>query len=136
QLQCRWPNESSQPPICSLSLELRSPLTLRLAFRYESDSTPGSSALLQCCLCCYPQMPFSGEGIAMPLRPGAIVSPLVLFAALSTNAQTPIADIDIPSMQMSMPQNPSAPKSMNTRMDSMKPPTNLIDAELNHTNSG
>jgi hypothetical protein len=72
----------------------------------------------------------------MPLRPGAIVSPLVLFAALSTNAQTPIPGTDRPSMQMSMPQNPSAPTSMNMGMDSMKAPTNLIDAELNHTNSG
>jgi hypothetical protein len=44
--------------------------------------------------------------------------------------------MDTHATQMPTPQNPPAPKPMNMGMEMMKPPTNLIDAELNHTNSG
>ena len=67
--------------------------------------------------------------------------PLVLLAALALPAQTkqpPMPDMpgmDMPSAQMPMPQNaPATPMSMNMNM--MSPPTNLIETELNHTNSG
>ena len=43
--------------------------------------------------------------------------------------------MDMQSMQMTAPQNPSA-TTMSPDMNMMKPPTNLIEAELNHTNSG
>jgi hypothetical protein len=77
----------------------------------------------------------------MPHRLAAISLPLILFVALPIHPQTkqtPMPDMpgmDMPPMQMPMQQNtPPAPKKMD--MDMMKPPTNLIEAELNHTNSG
>ena len=70
----------------------------------------------------------------------ATLLPLVLLPAF-THAQTkqpPAPDMpatDMLFIQMPMPQNtPAAPMSMDMNM--MKPPTNFIEAELNHTNSG
>ena len=77
----------------------------------------------------------------MPHRLAAISLPLVLLAALPTNAQTKqpstsdMPGMDMSSMQMPMQQTTRAtPMDMN--MDAMKPATTLIEAELNHTNSG
>jgi hypothetical protein len=77
----------------------------------------------------------------MPHRLAAILLPLALSVALTTNAQTkqpPMSDMpgmDMRSTQMPAQQNTSATQ-MKTGMDMMKPPTNLIEAELLHTNSG
>src|SRR6266700_4022606 len=86
-------------------------------------------------------MQSSREGITMSHRLATTLLPPVLFAALYLHAQTkqpPIPDMpgmDMQSMQMPMQQNTSAPQ-MKTEMNMMKPPTDLIEAELNHTNSG
>src|SRR5882757_1102439 len=81
----------------------------------------------------------SREGITMSQRLATTLLPLVLLVAPSIHAQTkqsPMPDMpgmDTHSTQMPMPQNaPATP----INMDMMKPPTNLIEAELNHTNSG
>jgi hypothetical protein len=77
----------------------------------------------------------------MSQRLATTLLPLVLLAAPYLHAQTkqsPMPDMpgmDMQSMQMPMQQNTSATQ-MKTQMDMMKPPTNLIEAELNHTNSG
>jgi hypothetical protein len=77
----------------------------------------------------------------MPHRLAAISLPLVLLAALPTNAQTKqpstpdMLGMDMHSMQI--PTQQTAPATpMNMDMDTMKPATTLIEAELNHTNSG
>ena len=66
---------------------------------------------------------------------------LALFAPLGTYAQItqpPMQDMpgmDTHPMQMPMPQStPAKPASMD--MNTMKPPTNLIEAELSHITSG
>jgi hypothetical protein len=74
----------------------------------------------------------------MPHRQATTLLSLALTAALPLHAQTkqPMPDMpgmDTHSMQMPAQQNTSTtPMSM----ESMEPPTNLIEAELNHTNSG
>src|SRR5712671_3679213 len=75
----------------------------------------------------------------MSHRLATTLLPFVLLVAPSIPAQTkqsPMPDMpgmDTHSTQMPMPQNaPATPMNM----DMMKPPTNLIEAELNHTNSG
>jgi hypothetical protein len=75
----------------------------------------------------------------MSQRLATTLLPLVLLAAPSLHAQTkqsPMPDMpgmDMQSMPMPMPQKaPTTPMNM----DMMKPPTNLIETELNHTNSG
>jgi hypothetical protein len=80
----------------------------------------------------------------MPRRLATTLLPLVLLAAPSIHAQTkqpPMSDMpgmDMQSMQMPQPQDtPAAPTSkMPMNMNVMKPPTTLIETELNHTNSG
>lgn len=78
-------------------------------------------------------------------RLAATMLPLILFAALSTHAQTnqpstpAMSGVDVHSSQMPMP--PTSPATlpatpMNMAMNMMKPPTNLIEAELNHITSG
>jgi hypothetical protein len=77
----------------------------------------------------------------MSQRLATTLLPLVLLAAPYLHAQTkqsPMPDMpgmDMQSMQMPMQQNTSTTQ-MKTQMDMMKPPTNLIEAGLNHTNSG
>src|SRR2546427_11476770 len=70
---------------------------------------------------------------------------LALFATRSTYAQItepPMQDMpgmDTHPMQMPMPQStPEKPAGMDMNMDmnTMKPPTNLIEAELAHITSG
>jgi hypothetical protein len=75
----------------------------------------------------------------MAPRLAAISLPFILLVALSAPAQTqqaPMPDmsgVDMHSTQMPMPQNAATtPMSM----DMMKPPTNLIEAELTHITSG
>ncbi len=77
----------------------------------------------------------------MSHRLATTLLPLVLLAVPSIHAQTkqsPMPDMpgmDTQSMQIPMPQNaPATPMDMNMNM--MKPATTLIEAELNHTNSG
>src|SRR5467141_3857079 len=77
----------------------------------------------------------------MSHRLATTLLPLVLLTAPSIHAQvkqSPMPDMpgmDMQSMQMPAQQNtPAAP--MNMDMNMMKPPTNLIEAELNHANSG
>ena len=72
----------------------------------------------------------------MPQTLAATLLPLVLFSASFTDAQTKQPPTpDAPPMQVFMPQNaPAPPEGMS--MDMMKPPSSLVDAELNHTNSG
>jgi hypothetical protein len=72
-------------------------------------------------------------------RSATILLPLVLSATLSACAQTKQPTPNMPGMdastQMSMLQ--TAPATIdNTSMDSMKPPTTLVEAELSHTTSG
>ncbi len=74
-------------------------------------------------------------------RLAAICFHCILFAALSTHAQTnqpstpAMSGIDVHSAQMSMP--PASPATpMNMGMNMMEPPTTLIEAELSHTTSG
>jgi hypothetical protein len=75
----------------------------------------------------------------MPHSLATTLLPLALFAATYLHAQTKqpsmpkMPGMDSQSMQMPAPPNtPSKPMSM----DMMKPATTLIEAELNHTNSG
>jgi hypothetical protein len=84
-------------------------------------------------------MQSSREGITMPYRLLATLLPLALLAVLPTHAQTKqsptpeMPGMDMHSRQMPMQQNaPAAPGNM----DIMKPPTTLIEAELNHTTTG
>ena len=76
----------------------------------------------------------------MSHRLATMLLPLVLLAAPSIHPQTKQSPMpDIPGMnthstQMPMQQNTSATQM--TQMNMMKPPTNLIEAELSHTNSG
>ena len=68
----------------------------------------------------------------MSPRLAAMLLPLILLATFPTRAQTQQTPMpDMPGMQMPMQQN--NPKAS---MNMMKPPTTLIEVELNHTNSG
>jgi hypothetical protein len=76
----------------------------------------------------------------MPHRQATSLLPLVLLAALPFHAQTkqpPMPDMpgmDMPSTQTPAPNTPAI--QMKTPMEMMSSPTNLIETELNHTNSG
>ncbi|MGD0446447.1 MAG: hypothetical protein ABSA39_21125 [Edaphobacter sp.] len=71
-------------------------------------------------------------------KPAASLLALVLFSVLSTHAQTKqpttpdISGMDMNSIQMPAPQKAAAPMSM----DTMNPPTTLIETILAHTTSG
>jgi hypothetical protein len=77
----------------------------------------------------------------MSHRLATTLLPLVLLAAPSLHAQTKqpsmpdMPGMDRQSMQMPAQQNTSTTQTK-TQMDMMKQPTTLIEAELNHTNSG
>jgi hypothetical protein len=72
-------------------------------------------------------------------RPAAVLLPLLLSTALSLRAQTKqppmhgMPGMDTHSTQLPTPQSTPATSD---NMDNMKPPANLIEAELAHTNSG
>jgi hypothetical protein len=81
----------------------------------------------------------------MSHRLATTLLPLVLSAAPYLHAQTKQSPMpDMPGMDMQSMQMPAQPNTsatqMKTQMDMdmkmMRPPTNLIEAELNHTNSG
>jgi hypothetical protein len=68
--------------------------------------------------------------------PAALLS-LMLIAASVSQAQTKQPSMpDMPVMDMNAPQMSMGNTTMKMGMNMMKQPSNLIDAELAHTNSG
>jgi hypothetical protein len=77
----------------------------------------------------------------MPRRLATTLLPLVLLAAFSLHAQTKQSPMpDMPGMDMqsmeTLANHNAAATHRKTEMDTMKPPTTLIETELAHTNSG
>ncbi len=79
----------------------------------------------------------------MPHRLAATLLPFALFAALPIHAQTKPAPMpDMPGMDMhpqhehQQPDSPPAPTATSMDMNTMKPPTTLIETELAHLSSG